>query len=183
MPKHQHVFQAKLMLLAAVLAWAWCSCSCPREHRAAAKQFWQQGFLRAVLPHCGMVSNSEAVLLSRWNHCPAELGWGRALGSSGTSGRLCDCGEVKVKSPEKPHCTSSCGSQAFTSCCRKVSDVGVGLDELLRSHPNPMILWFVICGMHRLFVEGPLYLSRYHKPHHSPGRCFGFTFQFAEHFR
>lgn len=75
---NQHVFQSKLMLLAAMSPAPRCSCNCPLQHRAVAKQLWQAGFLRAGLPH----------FLEQWAranqcHChdglPQPSGWNRAL--------------------------------------------------------------------------------------------------------
>lgn len=103
----QHIFQSKLMLLAltAMLAAPQCSCNCPLQHRAAAKQLWQEGFLRAGLPLLEIVSNSEPVPLPRWKYCPTEPSWNRALEARRACARLRGCGEVKVKSPEQPQCT------------------------------------------------------------------------------
>lgn len=58
-----------------MLAAPQCSCNCPLQHRAAAKQLCQEGFLRTGLPLLGIVSNSKTVPLPQWKYCPTESSW------------------------------------------------------------------------------------------------------------
>jgi len=97
-PHAQHVFQSKLMLLAAMLAAPQCSRNCPWQRRTAAQQLWQEGFIRAGLPLPGIVSSSKPVPLPRWKYCPAEPSWNRALEPRRACAGQHGYEEVKVKS-------------------------------------------------------------------------------------
>lgn len=127
-----------------MLAAPQCSCNCPLQHRAAAKQLWQEGFLRAGLPLLGILSNSKPVPLPRWKYWFTECSWNSLCQATWLWG---DKGEDSW-------------AAAVHTAYPSLSFLAAGTSQ--------------ICSVHGLFMEGWLYLSCYHKPLSSSGRCFGF---------
>lgn len=114
---NQHVFQSKLMLLAAMSPAPRCSCNCPLQHRAVAKQLWQAGFLRAGLPLLGTVSKSKPVPLPWWTAIALWLEqgpWALVPGSRAV-GRW----SWSLLSSHSTHRVP----RPFLSCCWEVSDL------------------------------------------------------------
>lgn len=139
------------MPLAATLVAPRCSCNC-------LKQLWQEGFLRAVLPLLGIVSNSEAVTLPRWNYCPIQSSQNRTLEPWRACAGLCGSGKVKVKPPEHLQCTLQAPALRFL------------LQGCLRFTACTGYLWKALCTTHPITNLFPLQEG-------ALGLC-----QFAEHF-